>query len=73
MKQMTCAQIGDNAPGTCDMVFQAETAKEIGAQASAHAAAAHPGLKERMAQMTDEDKKKWAEGLQQRFDAAPEV
>ena len=73
MKQMTCAQIGDNAPGTCDFVIEAESAQEMGAKGSAHAAAAHPELNAKMATLTDEDKKKWSEGLQQRFDAAPEM
>ncbi len=70
---MTCKQIGDNAPGTCDSMIMAETAEEMGAKGSAHAAEAHPELKERMSHLSPDERKAWSEGLKQRFDAEPEM
>jgi len=65
MKKFTCREMG----GSCDEVFEGETAKEVGEKGGMHIMnstdEAHKPIRDRMEKSTEEDKQKywtWFEG-----------
>ena len=71
MKKTTCKDMG----GTCDEEIQGETAEELMANGKKHVHDAadaddqdHKGVVERMTQLSEEDRKKWADDFTAKFD-----
>ncbi len=73
MKQATCAQMGNNMPGTCQTMIQVNTAEEMGKNGMAHVQQNPPDIVEQMKDMTDEDRAKWMADFQVKFDAMPDM
>ena len=70
MKKTTCKAMG----GTCDEEIRGETAEELMANGKQHVHDAaetgdedHKGVIQKMEQMSEEDRKKWAEELTNNF------
>ncbi len=59
MKKFTCREMG----GSCDESFEGETAKEVGDKGGQHIMSStdesHKDVREKMAQSSEEDVKKW--------------
>ena len=76
MKKTTCKAMG----GACDEEIQGETADELMANGKQHVHDAaetgdedHKSVIQKMEQMSEEDRKKWAEELTNNFDALEDV
>jgi len=76
MKKITCREMG----GDCDAVVTGETADELMANGKKHVHdlaesgdEAHKGVVKKMEELSEEDRKKWAEDLAGKFDSLEEA
>ena len=76
MKKITCKEMG----GDCDAVVTGETAEELMANGKKHVHdlaesgdEVHKGTVKKMEELSEEDRKKWAEDFAGKFDSLEEA
>jgi hypothetical protein len=69
MKIMTCKELG----GTCEEALSAESWDAMVKKMTEHVMSKHPDVAKKMAQMHNEDPKKWGREMQPKWEAKPDV
>ena len=73
MKQMTCAQMGNNMPNTCQTMIQGGTPEEMSKNGMDHVKANHPEMAAEIMKMSKEDMDKWMVGFTAQFNALADM